>query len=93
MITSLAEVHSHEVGEPTSSPLPDASPEPRAEPMQSLAAAINEATPARREAIKRDLSRSIAGELECLLAIPFKLNFICCVCATCSSRGGSHNLA
>ncbi|KAL0032405.1 hypothetical protein WJX79_009776 [Trebouxia sp. C0005] len=62
------EIDNQEVSEPDSSPLPDASHEPRAEPRTSLAAAIdeatpciNEATPARREAIKRDLSRSIAG--------------------------------
>ncbi|DBA96619.1 TPA: hypothetical protein ACH3X1_015480 [Trebouxia sp. C0004] len=58
------EVDNQEVGEPTSSPPPDAGPEPRAEPRTSLAAAANEATPARRQVIKRDLSRSIAGELE-----------------------------
>lgn len=62
------EVDNQEVGEPTSSPPPDACPEPRAEPRQSLAAAIDEATPCineaapgRRETIKRHLSRSIAG--------------------------------
>jgi len=67
----LAEIDTQEVGEPTSSPPPDASPEPRAEPRAESSAAaideatpcINEATPGRREAIKRELSRSIAGEL------------------------------
>lgn len=73
----LAEIDNQEVSEPDSSPLPDASHEPRAEPRTSLAAAIdeatpciNEATPARREAIKRDLSRSIAGELLVLTCFP-----------------------
>ena len=77
------------MGEPSSSPPPDASPEPRAEPRAESSAAaideatpgINEATPGRREAVKRELSRSIAGEVWCLHASSLQAGFrTLCLC-------------